>query len=78
MSYACAIKAPLQIYSVCTQTDMSWVGAQPVTQGQRPAAPSTNRPVPSVSRSVGTTTRMVDVMKHVASVKTSPPKKGTQ
>ena len=33
------IRAPIQNASVCTQTDVSWVGAQPVTRKQRPAAP---------------------------------------
>ena len=53
MSYAGAAKPPIQGTSVCTQTDVSWVGAQPVTRKQRPAASVTSRPVPSVSRSVG-------------------------
>ena len=48
MSYAGATKAPLQSSSVCTQTDVSQVGTQPVTHRQRLAAPSTSRPVPSV------------------------------
>ena len=55
---------------------MSWVGAQPVTRKQRPAAPVNSRSVPSVSRSVGTTTRVADVKKTVAPAKSSPPKKG--
>ena len=75
MSYAGATKAPIQSSSVCTQTDVSWVGPQPVTRRQRPAAPSTSRPLPSVSRSVGTTTRVVDVKKPVVATKSSPPKK---
>ena len=54
---------------------MSWVGPQPVTRRQRPASPSTSRPLPSVSRSVGTTTRVVDVKKPVVATKSSPPKK---
>ena len=66
MSYAGAAKAPIQNTSVCTQTDVSWVGAQPVTRKQRPAASVTSRPVPSVSRSVGTTTRVADAQKPVA------------
>ena len=66
MSYAGATNAPIQSSSVCTQTDVSWVGAQPVTRRQRLAASSTSRPVPSVSRSVGTTTHVADVMKNVA------------
>ena len=33
---------------------MPWVGAQPVTRKQRPAASVTGRPVPSVSRAVCT------------------------
>ena len=74
MNYAGATKAPTQCTSVCTQTDVSWVGAQPVTRKQRPAASVTSRPVPSVSRSVGTTTRVADV-KHVVPPKSSPPKK---
>ena len=61
MNYAGATKAPTQCTSVCTQTDVSWVGAQPVTRKQRPPASVTSRPVPSVSRSVGTTTRVADV-----------------
>ena len=75
MSYAGATKAPIQSSSVCTQTDVSWVGPQPVTRRQRPAAPSTGRPLPSVSRSVGTTTRVVDVKKPVVETKSSPPKR---
>ena len=75
MSYAGATKAPIQSSSVCTQTDVSWVGPQPVTRRQRSAAPFTNRPLPSVSRSVGTTTRVVDVKKPVVANKSSPPKK---
>ena len=75
MSYAGATKAPIQRSSVCTQTDVSWVGPQPVTRSQRPAAPSTSRPLPSISRSVGTTTRVVDVKKPVVANKSSPPKK---
>ena len=74
MSYAGATKAPIQSSSVCTQTDMSWVGPQHVTRRQRPTAPSTSRPLPSVS-SVGTTTRVVDVKKPVVANKSSPPKK---
>ena len=66
MNYAGATRAPIQCTSVCTQTDMSWVGAQPVTRKQRPAAAVTSRPVPSVSRSVGTTTRVAEVKKTVA------------
>ena len=68
MNYAGTTKAPIQCTSVCTQTDMSWVGAQPITRKQRPAASVTIRPVPSVSRSVGTTTRVADVKKNVAPV----------
>ena len=75
MSYAGATKAAIQSSSVCTQSDVSWVGPQPVTRRQRPAAPSTSRPLPSVSRSVGTTTRVVDVKKPVVATKSSPPKK---
>ena len=75
MSYAGAAKAPIQNTSVCTQTDVSWVGAQPVTRKQRPAASVTSRPVPSVSRSVGTTTRVADAQKPVAPARSSPPKK---
>ena len=52
MNYAGTTKAPAQCTSVCTQTDVSWVGPQPVTRKQRPAASVTIRPVPSVSRSV--------------------------
>ena len=65
MNYAGATKATTQCTSVCTQTDVSWVGAQPATRKQRPAASVTRRPVPSVSRSVGTTTRVADVQKFV-------------
>ena len=75
MNYAGFTKAPIQCTSVCTQTDVSWVGAKPVTRKQRPAASVTIRPVPSVSRSVGTTTRVADVMKTVAPAKSSSPKK---
>ena len=67
-----------QSTSVCTQTDVSWVGVQHVTRNQRPAMSTTNRPVPSVSRSVGTSTRVADVIKTATPVKSSPPKKGTQ
>ena len=70
MNYAGAIRAPIQNASVCTQTDVSWVGAQPVTRKQRPAAPVNSRSVPSVSRSVA------DVKKTVAPAKLSPLKKG--
>ena len=73
-----AAKAPIQSSSVCTQTDVSWVGPQPVTRRQRPAAPPTSGPLPSVSRSVGTTTRVVDVKKPVVATKSSPPKKDTK
>ena len=76
MNYAGAIRAPIQNASVSTQTDVSWVGAQPVTRKQRPAAPVNSRSVPSVSRSVGTTTRVADVKRAVAPAKSSPPKKG--
>ena len=48
MNYAGTTKAPIQCTLVCTQTDVSWVGAQPVTRKQRPAASVTIRPVPSV------------------------------
>ena len=75
MNYARNTKAPIQCTSVCTQTDMSSVGAQPVARKQRPAASVTIRPVPSVSRSVGTTTRVADVKKTVAPAKCSSPKK---
>ena len=75
MNYAGATKAPIQCTSVCTQTDMSWVGAQPVTRKLCPAASVTSRPVPSISRSVGTTTRVADVKKTVAPAKSSSPKK---
>ena len=71
MSYAGAAKALIQRTSVC----VSWVGAQPVTRKQRPAASVTSRPVPSVSRSVGTTTRVVDVQKPVTPTKSSSSKK---
>ena len=77
MNYAGATKAPTQCTSVCTQTDVSWVGAQPVTWKQRPAASVNSRPVPSVSRSVGTTTRVADV-KQVVPPKSSPPMKNTK
>ena len=76
MNYSGTIRAPIQNASVCTQTDVSWVGAQPVTRVQRPAAPVNSRSVPSVSRSVATTTRVADVKKTVAPAKSSPPKKG--
>ena len=75
MSYAGAAKTPIQSTSVCTQTDVTWVGGQPVTRKQRPAASVTSRPVPSVSRSVGTPTRGADVQKPVAPTRSSPPKK---
>ena len=65
MNYAGAAKASIQSTSICAQTDVSWVGTQPVT----------SRPVPSVSRSVDTTTRVADVKKTVALAKSSPPKK---
>ena len=74
MSYAGAAKTQIQSTSVCTQTDVSWVGAQPVTRKQRPAASVTSRPFPSVSRSVGTPTRGADVQKPVAPTRSSPPK----
>ena len=61
MNYAGATKAPTQCTSVCTQTDVSLVGAQPDKRKQRPAASVTSRPVPSISRSVGSTTRVADV-----------------
>ena len=77
MNYAGTTKAPIQCTSVRTQTDVSWVGAQPVTRKQRPAASVTIRPIPSVSRSVGTTTRVADV-KQVVPPKSSPPMKNTK
>ena len=77
MDYAGATKAPTQCTSVCTQTDVSWVGAQPATRKQRPAASVTSRPVPSVSQSVGTTTRVADV-KQAVPPKSSPPIKNTK
>ena len=77
MNYPGATKTPTQCTSVCTQTDVSWVGAQPATRKQRSAASVTSRPVPSVSRSVGTTTCVADV-KHVVPPKSSPPKKDTK
>ena len=55
------------------KTDVSWVGARPVIRTQRHAASVTDRPLPSVSRAVGTTTRVADVKKPVAPVKSSPP-----
>ena len=64
MNYADATKPPIQSTSVCTQTDVSWVGAQPVTEKQRPAASVTSRPVQSVLRSVVTPTRVADVKKN--------------
>ena len=75
VNYAGAVRVPTQTTSVCTQTDVSWVGPEPVTRRQRPAASVTNRPVPSVSRSVGTTTRVADAQKPVAPARSSPPKK---
>ena len=71
MNYAGTTKAPILCTSVCTQTDMLWVGGQPVARKQRPAASVTIRPVPSISWSVGTTTRVADVKK----TKSSSPKK---
>ena len=76
ISFFEARKVYQQNASVCTQTDVSWVGTQPVTRKQRPAAPVNSRSVPSVSRSVGTTTRVADVKRAVAPAKSSPPKKG--
>ena len=75
MSYAGAAKTPIQSTSVCTQTDITWLGGQPVTRKQRPAASVTSRPVPSVSQLVGTPTRWADVQKPVAPTGSSPPKK---
>ena len=75
MSYAGAAKTPIQNTAVCTQTDVSWVGAQYVTRKQRAAASVTSRSVPSVSRSVGTPTRGADVQQPVAPTSPSPPKK---
>ena len=72
INYAGTTKAPTQCTSVCTQTDVSWVWAQPVTRKQRPAASVTIRPV---SRSVGTTTHVADVKKTVAPAESSSPKK---
>ena len=57
---------------------MSWVGAQPDTRKQRPAAYVTSRQVPSVSRSVGTTTRVADVKQVVPPKSSSPPMKNTK
>ena len=57
INYAGAVMAPIQT-SVCTQTDMSWVGPEPVTRRQRPAASVTIRLFPSVTRAMGTTTRV--------------------
>ena len=54
MIYDGALKAQIQIASVCTQTDVSWVGPQSVTRKQHSAVSSTNMPVSSVSRSVCT------------------------
>ena len=78
INYAGAFKAPIQSTSVCTQTDESCVGVQPVTRKQRPAASVTSRPDPSVSRSVCTTTRVADVKKTVSPAKSSPLKKDPQ
>ena len=74
LNYAGSTKA--SIHRSALKTDVSWVWAQPVTWKQRPAASVTSRPLPSVSQSVGTTTRVADVKKNVAPVKSSPPKKG--
>ena len=60
-----ATKAPIQSPSLYTQTDVSWVGAQPIIRKQRPAASFTSSPVPSVLQSVAPT-------------KSSPPKTDTK
>ena len=75
MSYAGPVKTLIQGTSACTQTDVTWVGGQPVTRKQRPAASVTSRLVPSVSRSVGTPSRWADVQKPIAPSRSSPPKK---
>ena len=49
MNYAGAIRVPTQSATVCTQTDVSWVGAQPVTREQRPTAPVNSKPVPEMA-----------------------------
>ena len=49
MSYSGASKAPIQSTSGCTQTEVSWVGSQPVTRKQCPAVSSTSNPVSSPS-----------------------------
>ena len=77
MNYAVAPKAPIRRTSICTQTDVSWVGAQLVTRKQHPAASVTSRPLPSISRSVDTTTHVANI-KTVAPIKSSPPKKNPQ
>ena len=78
MNYAGATKSPIKRTSICTQTYVSWVGAQPVTRKQRPAASVTSRPLPSVSRSVDTTTCVADVRKPVVPTMVSPLKKYTK
>ena len=49
INYAGAVRAHIQKASVCTHTDVSWVGAQPDKRKQRPTVSGTSRPVPSVS-----------------------------
>ena len=61
----------------CAHQYVSWIGAQPATRKQRPAASVTSRLVQSVSRSVGTTTRVADV-KQVVPPKSSPQMKNTK
>ena len=61
--------APIQSLSVCTQTDVSWVGTQLVTRKQCHAASVISGPFPSFLRSVNITTGVADVKKTVAQIK---------
>ena len=48
MNYAAAVRFPIQSSSVCTEADVSWVGAQPITQKQHHTAPISSMTVQSV------------------------------
>jgi len=76
MNFAGAVKAPVQTTAAYTQTDVSWLGSEPIKRRQRSAVSVPNKPVIVASRSVGTTARASEIAKTVAPEKPSSPKQG--
>ncbi len=69
MDYAAAAaNAPVQVASICVQTDVTWLGPNPITKKQ---ATVPSKPVNAASRSVGTSACADDIAAITAAIPSS-------